>query len=140
MEFKRLADVDIVETANDTDKVLIEQNGEIKRVPKTEVGGSGGNTLIITHAAITDPTITDFIFNANMTLTEAIEAFNKQELTNCIVYAATPEGIMCLPAIMGNMTPSVGFEMLILVPIYEGNEPFFWTADGISINPPEILS
>ena len=43
MEFTKLSEVAIVETATDDDKVLIEQNGEIKRVPKTEVGGGGGN-------------------------------------------------------------------------------------------------
>lgn len=38
-EFKKLSAVDIVETANDKAKVLIEQNGSIKRVSKDEVGG-----------------------------------------------------------------------------------------------------
>lgn len=48
MEFMKLADVEVVETATETDKVLIEQNGEIKRVPKTEVGGGGAiKTAII---------------------------------------------------------------------------------------------
>ena len=41
VEFKKLASVDTVETATDAANVLIEENGVIKRVPKTEVGGSG---------------------------------------------------------------------------------------------------
>ena len=43
VEFKKLAGVDTVETATDAANVLIEENGVIKRVPKTEVGGSGGS-------------------------------------------------------------------------------------------------
>lgn len=43
VEFKKLAGVDIVETATDAANVLIEEGGTIKRVPKTEVGGSGGS-------------------------------------------------------------------------------------------------
>lgn len=42
VEFKKLAGVDTVETATDAANVLIEEGGTIKRVPKTEVGGSGG--------------------------------------------------------------------------------------------------
>ena len=136
MEFTRLADVAVVETANDTDKVLIEQNGEIKRVPKTEVGGAGGNTLILTHAGMTDPTITEPIFTANMTLTEAIEAFNKQELAGGVIYFAQPEGQMCAQLIIGNMTAMAGFEILILM-CEMLDLQLFWTADGISVEPPE---
>lgn len=43
VEFKKLAGVDTVETATDAANVLIEEGGTIKRVPKTEVGGSGGS-------------------------------------------------------------------------------------------------
>lgn len=38
-DFKKLHAVDIAETASDAAKVLIEENGVIKRVPKDEVGG-----------------------------------------------------------------------------------------------------
>lgn len=56
VEFKKLAGVDIVETATDAANVLIEENGVIKRVPKTEVGGSGGEpeVVIITHTGSTE--------------------------------------------------------------------------------------
>ena len=43
VEFKKLAGVDTVETATDAANVLIEEDGVIKRVPKTEVGGSGSS-------------------------------------------------------------------------------------------------
>ena len=44
-EFKRLSEVEVVETAMDTANVLIEEDGVIKRVPKSEVGGSGDVTV-----------------------------------------------------------------------------------------------
>ena len=39
-EFKKLSDVAIVETPSDTANVLIEENGVIKKAPKTAVGGT----------------------------------------------------------------------------------------------------
>lgn len=41
-EFKKLSEVEQIETASDNATVLIEEGGEIKRVPKKEVGGAGG--------------------------------------------------------------------------------------------------
>jgi hypothetical protein len=42
-EFKKLSDVDIVETPSETANVLIEEDGVIKKAPKTAVGGNGSN-------------------------------------------------------------------------------------------------
>ena len=134
MEFTRLADVAVVETANDTDKVLIEQNGEIKRMPKTEVGGSGiGNILAITTEDMQS-------FTANMTLTEALEAFNKHELVYGICYM-TQQGTTALMVVtaMGDLTTMLGIEcMSIAAGSTDGGQlQLFWTADGISMDPPE---
>lgn len=41
--FKSIADVDVVEAPAETANVLIEENGVIKKAPKTAVGGAGGN-------------------------------------------------------------------------------------------------
>jgi hypothetical protein len=46
-EFKKLSEVEQVETASDNATVLIEEGGEIKRVAKSEVGGNGGGGYII---------------------------------------------------------------------------------------------
>lgn len=47
-EFKKLSEVTTLEEAAETAYVLIEENGEIYRVPKTAVGGAGGiKTAII---------------------------------------------------------------------------------------------
>jgi hypothetical protein len=40
-EFKRLGDVEVVEDPSDVANVLIEEDGVIKKAPKTAVGGNG---------------------------------------------------------------------------------------------------
>ena len=42
MEFKKLSDVEVVEAVSDAANVQIEENGVIKKAPKTQVGGAGG--------------------------------------------------------------------------------------------------
>lgn len=41
-EFKRLSDVEVVAEPTESANVLIEENGVIKKAPKTAVGGAGG--------------------------------------------------------------------------------------------------
>lgn len=47
MEYKKLSEVDMG-TADDSTNVLAEVGGEIKRVPKSEVGGAGGYIMTLT--------------------------------------------------------------------------------------------
>lgn len=47
MEFKKLSDVESVETVSDNANILIEENGVIKKASKTEVGGNHGVDMII---------------------------------------------------------------------------------------------
>lgn len=68
--FKKLGEVDIVEEVTDTANVLIEEDGVIKRAPKSQVGGnvSGGETpdMIITVSAHSGTALT----SDNYTITE----------------------------------------------------------------------
>lgn len=77
-EFQRLSEVAIVEEAPDTSYVLIENEGEVYRAPKTEVGGGGGKTLIVT--------VSDSGPTANMTYNEAVAAFGAKELIGAFCY------------------------------------------------------
>lgn len=45
--FTKLSEVTLVDKATDEANVLIEEDGEIKRVAKTQVGGANANTVII---------------------------------------------------------------------------------------------
>lgn len=53
-EFKKLSEVDVLETASDNATVLIEESGEIKRVPKSEVGGAGGYVIKLSESYMDD--------------------------------------------------------------------------------------
>lgn len=56
-EFKKLSEVEQIETASDNATVLIEEDGEIKRVPKKEVGGAGGYIAILTEEDFNNPIV-----------------------------------------------------------------------------------
>lgn len=49
-EFKKLSEVTVLEEAADNSYVLIEENGEIYRVPKTIFGG-GAQGMVVTLTA-----------------------------------------------------------------------------------------
>ena len=136
MEFTRLADVEVVETATDVDKVLIEQNGEIKRVPKTEVGGSV-NMLVLDGVVVVDTDTGDesFTITSNMTLEETIEALNNRELTGAIGYFDTPYEMSFETLSFANVTEDFGFACLSLYGPYNGIG-LYWTADGFSLEEP----
>lgn len=53
-EFKRLSEVDLLDTTSDNATVLVEEDGEIKRVPKKEVGGAGGYIIKLANSYIDD--------------------------------------------------------------------------------------
>lgn len=135
MEFTRLAEVEVVETANDTDKVLIEQNGEIKRVPKTEVGGSGGGMLIIN--ANMDMTAEEITASANMTFDEALTALNNHELTGAVCYGtAIADGQIVTTTLempmLGDNSMEAGFPCLAIM-LTSMDMVLMWTADGFSM-------
>lgn len=56
-EMKRLEDVEIVAEPTDETYVLVEQNGDLKRVPKTAVGGDG----LVKTAIIKSSTYDEFV-------------------------------------------------------------------------------
>lgn len=49
-EFKKLSEVELLETASDNATVLVEEGGEIKRVAKSEVGGAGGYIIKLANS------------------------------------------------------------------------------------------
>lgn len=119
-EFQRLSEVAIVEEAPDTSYVLIENEGEVYRAPKTEVGGGSGKTLIVT--------VSDSGPAANMTYNEAVAALEAKELTGAFCYL---EG-MFTPMLAGFMNESVRLEVQ-----YNGETIFTatWTSEGFGGEP-----
>jgi hypothetical protein len=134
MEFTRLADVEVVETAADADKVLIEQNGEIKRVPKTEVGGSG-NILIIDVSVDTDTSVATG--TTNMPLDETIAAIANRELTGAVAYTVMIKGGQIMTTMLdvcvcADYTAQAGVPALMIL-CAASQLPLIWTADGFQM-------
>lgn len=48
-EFQKLSEVEVLTEVPDGASVLAEVNGDIKRVPKSEVGGTGGYVVVLTE-------------------------------------------------------------------------------------------
>ena len=145
-EFKKLSEVTTLEEAAETAHVLIEENGEIYRVPKTAVGGAGGG---IKTAIIRDSRYLNAIAGVstvasaapagtyeciNMTFEEAYETMAKGEPLNVVgmlMMGRAPmnmQGIVEFAgtAVFGVPCIAVDFESLTL----------FWTADGLSTSEP----
>ena len=146
-EFKKLSEVTTLEEAAETAHVLIEENGEIYRVPKTAVGGAGGGikTAIIRDsrylneiAGVSTMASANPVYTyecINMTFEEAYETMAKGEPLNVvgmlsadgaanmqgsvIFSGATIFGVPCLVVLFGNPAPEL-----------------FWTADGLSTSRP----
>ena len=54
-EFTKLSEVAQIESVSDNATVLVEENGEIVRVPKTSVGGAGGYVAVLTVEDLQNP-------------------------------------------------------------------------------------
>lgn len=146
-EFKKLSEVAVLEEASETAHVLIEENGEIYRVPKTAVGG--GNVGGIKTAIIRDSRYLNTIAGLstmtsatpavayeciNMTFEEAYETMAKGEPLNVVGMLTTSRGPINMQGLVGFTGTAefgvpciaVGFNSLTL----------FWTADGLSTSEP----
>ena len=146
-EFKKLSEVTTLEEAAETAHVLIEENGEIYRVPKTAVGGI--KTAIIrdsrylnaiagvsTMASAAPAAAFECI---NMTFEEAYETMAKGEPLNVVgmltvAGAVNVQGLVKFAGTEEFGTPclAVGFK-----PASNSNTlTLFWTADGLSTSAP----
>jgi hypothetical protein len=142
-EFKKLSEVEQIETASDNATVLIEEGGEIKRVPKKEVGGAGIPTAIIKDSSY-DNAIAGLQTMGtmrtyeciNMTFEEAYQIMANGEPLN-VLGMISGEGalnVYGLAAFLGTMT---GDPCIVIMFNVMGSELFLcWTADGLSTEMP----
>jgi hypothetical protein len=85
MEFKKLSDVEVVAEPAESANVLIEENGVIKKAPKTAVGGAGGNNTIV--FSITNITAGEFDIVAPEGLYEKLtDMFNNNICIDIVPY------------------------------------------------------
>lgn len=150
-EFKKLSEVTVLEEAADNSYVLIEENGEIYRVPKATVGGGAGG---IKTAIIRDSGYLNAIAGVstmasqapkytyeclNMTFEEAYKTMENGEplmvvgmltvsgavnVQGLVMFAGTKE--FGTPCLMVGFKPTPTSNTLTL----------YWTADGLSTSEP----
>lgn len=149
-EFKKLSEVTALEEAAETAHVLIEENGEIYRVPKTAVGGgnvggiktaiirdsrylnaiAGVSTMVSRDSAVTYECI-------NMTFEEAYETMAKGEPLNVVgmlLDGSIAVNIQGSPGFLG--TATYGVPYLDVVFNAGPSMNLYWTADGLSTSEP----
>lgn len=145
-EFKKLSEVTALEEAAETAYVLIEENGEIYRVPKTAVGGAGGiKTAIIRDSGYLN-TIAGLSTMAaeapaytyeciNMTFEEAYETIANGEPLNVVGMLISGGPVNIQGAVM--FTGTAAFDVPCIVVAFDlMSMNLYWTADGLSTSEP----
>lgn len=147
-DFVKLSEVTVLEKVSDTASVLVEQNGEIYRAPKTQVGGTGGiKTAIIRDSgylnAIAEvstmvgaaPAVTYECLN--MTFEEAYETMANGE-SLMAVGMLTGDGAMNIQGTTVFLGTAMGVPCIMLVFMISSDTTvtLYWTADGLSTSRP----
>ena len=141
MEFKKLSDVEIVETPAETANVLIEEDGVIKKAPKTAVGGSGEWDL---DWELVGTYIEDDEGNSDMNFDYTINTINTFEnIKNKILSGIQPKcKVKAMTTGWGNtdsslkITESMNSMYAAYFPAYEGDpEYIYFIAWGARIAP-----
>lgn len=149
-EFKRLADVEALSEVPENATVLAEVNGAIKRVPGNGLGGNGNTIVIVQNPNYTsssdrsiDDSSTSEEYLTNMSLAEALAALRAYEITGVVYYhasgseksASSADKITMEFAYVQDLSSNYDTDCLR---IYTWNSGvFYWTNDGISIDPPD---
>ena len=79
-EFKKISNVEVVAEPTDSANVLIEENGVIKKAPKTAVGGAGGDSTFVIHGTPGEgnvPMMSYTVMNIDRTFDEIVVAINE---------------------------------------------------------------
>lgn len=146
-DFVKLSEVTVLEEVSDTASVLVEQNGEIYRAPKTQVGGAGGiktaiirdseylNAIAGVQTMITDAPVLTYEC-INMTFEEAYETMANSEPL-MVMGMITDEGVANIPGLVGFLGTTLGTPCIIIV-FSMVNLQLYWTADGLSTGQPAL--
>lgn len=149
-DFVKLSEVTVLEEVSDTASVLVEQNGEIYRAPKTQVGGAGGiKTAIIRDSGYlnaiaqlspmkqTNPSTPAYTYEClNMTFEEAYETMANGEPL-MVVGMLTGEGAMNIQGLIAFLRTAMGPCIVLKFMIGSSTiETLYWTADGLSTSRP----
>lgn len=145
-DFVKLSEVTVLEEVSDTASVLVEQNGEIYRAPKTQVGGAGGiKTAIIRDSGYLNAIagVSTMASDApaytyeclNMTFEEAYETMANGELL-MVVCMLTADGAINIQGATDFLGTMMGVPCIVLRFMISSVFTLYWTADGLSTSRP----
>lgn len=148
-EFKRLADVELLEEVPEGCLVLAEVDGAEKRLPGEGLGSSSNALILVGTTASSGgeemslmnistlgssaPTFESIV--ANMTLQEALAAFDAGEISMAAVYIIQDGTTAMVPSIVYDGRSTYEIECLMIYTLM-GYTYFYWTAGGISTDEP----
>lgn len=154
-DFVKLSEVTVLEEVSDTASVLVEQNGEIYRAPKTQVGGAGGiKTAIIRDsgylnaiAGLSTMMSADPVYTyecLNMTFEEAYETMVNGEPLS-VVGMVTFDGMIPVNTNGDVFFLGLGFGVECISIVFYASingeivtlTTLFWTANGLSTELPQ---
>ena len=147
MEFKRLSDVEVVVEPTESANVLIEENGVIKKAPKTTVGGANNGGFIVIDMPMMEPTDADAGdlipgMTCNKTFDEVVEMYCNDEIILAML-RMSPGGFveihycigMGLIDVSGNIASNAG-ETECVAFEFNGAPPICYYRNGFSITIP----
>lgn len=148
-EFKRLADVELLDKVPEGCSVLAEVDGVEKRLPGEGLGSSSNALILVATAASSGgeemslmnistlgssaPTFESVV--ANMTLQDALTAFDAGEISMAAFYVIQDGVTGMVPSFVYDGRSTYGIECLVIY-VFTASTYFYWTADGISTDEP----
>ena len=143
IQYKTANQLPIMEEVTDNTYALVEENGTLKRVSGSSLGGSSIKTAIIKSStydnAISSPPEMDneaaTYSCINMTFEEAHQTMSNGEPLQAIIMLIADGMPSCLQATFVSLADAAARVPTIAI-ICLQEFRYFWTADGISTTPP----
>ena len=149
IQYKTANQLPIMEEVTGNTYALVEENGTLKRVSGSSLGGSGIKTAIIKSStydnAISGSTeigneATTYSC-INMTFEEAYQTMSNGEPLQAIIMIKADGVPSCVQGILVALADALFRVPAIVIVIAIADAPkqnYYWTADGISTNPPAM--
>lgn len=145
IQYKTANQLPIMEEVTGNTYALVEENGTLKRVTGSSLGGSDIKTAIIKSSTYDNAIsgLTEMGNEAttysciNMTFEEAHQTMSSGEPLQAIIMTVVDSVPSCFQDIFVALADaSLGVPTIGIVIAMAPEQRYFWTADGISTNPP----
>ena len=140
-EFKKIAEVEALDKVPDGANALIEVNGEVKRVPGSGLGGSGGIATAIIKSSDYDNAVAGVSTYAMSGHVVTYSCINMTyDAARQILTSGQPLAVMMM-YVNGDYPCDAYADDVVLdinfIGIAAGSRELFWTSDGITTTQPK---